>query len=147
METELQEYLENEYAEFEQRYLQGQRFWRVPVSALHDTSLFAFFEQFCALFPDHPSEHNTLFYLLEHSTIGHSVLFTCTHFEHGSLDEVRALMGLLERFASVFVRDGNVELIGLELLDDYGEKLRIRFHDVNRDIVALLQQHSTRSAA
>ena len=147
MTPELQEYLEQEYSEFEATYLRDKKFWRAPVSALNDTSLFSFFEQFCELFPDHASEHNTLFYLIEDSSGGYSVLFVCTHFEHASLTEVRELMDFLERWAPSIVRDGRVERIALELLDNYGEKLHVRFYEPVQDIVTFLQQHATRTAA
>jgi hypothetical protein len=143
MTSELREYLEKEYADFEGRYLQGKRFWRAPVYTLKETILFSFFERFCELFPDHASEHNSLFYLVQDSSGRHSVLFVCTHFEHASLTEVRDLMSFLEQSAPSFVRDGRAESIALELLNNYSEKLHIRFYDPLPGIVALLQQHLT----
>jgi hypothetical protein len=147
MTSELREYLDGEYTDFEKCYLQGQRFWRVPVYALKDTSLFSFFERFCELFPDHASEYNSLFYLIEERSSGYSVLYVCTHFEHASLEDVRGLMGFLQHFAPSFVHNGRVESIRLELLDNYGEKLHIRFSNAIPSIIALLQKHSTRATA
>ena len=147
MTSELQEYLEQEYSDFEARYLRGERFWRAPVSALSGTILFSLFEQLCTSFPDHPSEHNTVFYLIESSSGNHSVLLACTHFEDSSLADVRGLMDLFERAAPSIVRDGSIELIALELLDHVGEKLHVRFYDPVDDIVSLLQQHATRKPA
>ena len=143
MTPELQEYLEKEYSDFEERYLRGQCFWRAPASVLRDTILYSVFEQLCASFPDHPSEHNTVFYLVS-SSGSHSVLLACTHFEHASLADVRGLMDLLERVAPSIVRDGSIELVALELLDNIAEKLHVRFHDPVHGIVSLLQQHATR---
>ncbi len=147
MTSELQEYLEREYSEFEKRYFHDGRFWRAPVSALGGTVLFSLFEQFCASFPDHPSEHNTVFYLIESGSGSYSVLLVCTHFEDASLADVRRLMDLFERAAPAIVRDGSIELIALELLDHPGEELRVRFYDPISDIIGLLQQHATRKAA
>ena len=147
MTPELQEYLEQEYSDFEERYLRGERFWRAPASALRDTVLYSVFEQLCASFPDHASEYNTVFYLVGSSSGSHSVLLTCTHFEHASLEDVRGLMNLFERVAPSIVRDGSVELVALELLDNVGEKLHVRFYDPVQDIVSLLQRHATRRPA
>jgi len=147
MTPELHDYLEQEYSEFEETHFPGERFWRAPVSVLKDTVLFSLFEQLCASFPDHPSEHNTLFYLLESPSGSQSVLLVCTHFEHGSLAEVKELMDLFERRAACIVSDGLIESIALELLDHSGEKLHIRFYDPLPDIVTLLQQHATRRPA
>ena len=144
MTFEQQEYLEREYSEFEKRCLSDQRFWRAPVFALTGTTLFGLFEQFSSSFPDHPSEYNTLFYLNQTERGDYSILLVCTHFEHTSLTDVRALMDLLERAARSIVRDGSSELIALELLDLPREELRIRFYDPLNDIVSLLQQHATR---
>jgi hypothetical protein len=147
MTPEQQEYLEQEYSDFEEVHLHGERFWRVPASELRDTVVFPLFEQLCASFPDHPSEYNTLFYLIESPSGSQSVLLACTHFEHGSLADVRGLMDLCERHSAYIVRDGSIELIALELLDHSGEKLHIRFYDPVPDIVSLLQQHATRRPA
>jgi hypothetical protein len=147
MTSEQQEYLDQECADFEKCYLQGQRFWRAPVYALKDTSLFSFFERFCELFPDHATEYNCLFYLIGQSWGGYSVLYICTHFEHGSLDEVRELIDFLGQFAPSFVPDGRIESISLELLDNYGEKLQVCFSKVIPSMIALLQERSTRATA
>jgi len=144
MTPELQEYLEQEYSEFEEAHLRGERFWRAPVSELKNTALFPLFEQLSDSFPDHPSEYNTLFYLIESSSGNQSVLLVCTHFEHGSLADVRGLMDLFERHASHLVRDGSIELIALDLLDHTGEKLHVRFYDPVPEMAGLLKQHATR---
>lgn len=145
MPPRLQEYLEQEYSDFELRYLCGQRFWRVPASGLRETKLFSVLEQLCAEFPDHPSEYNTVFYLIESSSTSFSVLLTCTHFEHASLADVRRLMDFLERTAPSIVCDGSVESVALELLDGSAEQLHLRFHNPGHESVTLLQQHATRS--
>src|SRR5215831_6411700 len=140
MTPELQEHLEQEYSEFEEGHFHDERFWRAPVSELKETNLFALFEQLCDLFPDHPSEYNTVFYLLESSSGDQSVLLVCTHFEHGSLADVKGLMDLFERNAANLVRDGSIELIALDLLDHVGENLQVRFYDPVPDIVGPLKQ-------
>jgi hypothetical protein len=147
MSSERQEYLDRDYADFEECYLQGKRFWRAPVYALKETSLFSFFERFCKSFPDHATEYNSLFYVIADSLGGYSVLFVCTHFEHVSFSEVRELMDFLEQFAPSFVPDGRVEKIKLELLDNYGEKLLVGFYDAIPSMIALLQEHSTHATA
>jgi hypothetical protein len=147
MNSELQEYLEQEYSDFEGSNLGDQRFWRAPVSALRGTALFSLFDKLCASFPDHPSEHNTVFYLTESASGTYSVLLTCTHFEHAALEDVRGLMDFLQQAASPIVRDGSIDLIALELLDSSAEKLHVRFYEPVQDIVTLLQQHATRRSA
>src|SRR2546429_287942 len=129
MTSEQQEYLEQEYSEFEERYFGDERFWRAPASALRGTILFVLFEELCISFPDHPTEYNTVFYLIESNSGSHSVLLVCTHFEDASLSDVRRLTDFLERAASSIVRDGSTELVALELLDHAGEKFHVRFYD------------------
>jgi hypothetical protein len=147
MTPELQQYLEQEYSEFEEAHFHGERFWRAPVTELKGTALFPLFEQLSELFPDHPSEYNTLFYLIESSSGSKSVVLVCTHFEHGSLADVRGLMDLFERHATHLVRDGSIELIALDLLDHTGEKLHVRLYDPVPEIVSVLKQHATRKPA
>jgi len=142
-----QEYLEQEYSEFEETHFHGDRFWRAPVSELKETILFPFFQELCDLFPDHPSEYNTLFYLHQSPSGNQSVLLVCTHFEHGSLADIRGLMDLFERHAANLVRDGSIELIALELIDHSLEKLHVRFYDPIPEIARLLKQHATRKPA
>ena len=147
MSPELHEYLEQEYSEFEAAHFQGERFWRAPVSELKGTVLFPVFEQLCASFPDHPSEHNTLFYLVESASGAQSVLLVCTHFEHASIEDVRGLVDLFEQHAAFIVRDGSTELIALELLDHSGEELRVRFYEPVPEVACSLQEHATRASA
>jgi hypothetical protein len=144
MTPEQEEYLEQEYSHFEETYLHGERFWRAPISALKDTALFLYFQLLCDLFPDHPSEYNTLFYLLESTSGDHSVLMVCTHFEHGSLSDVKGLMDFFGRHAASLVCKGSIELIALELLDQRGEKLHVRFYNPVSGVIGLLKQHATR---
>jgi hypothetical protein len=147
MSPEAQEYLEREYSEFEEAHLRGECFWRAPVSELKDTALFPLFEQLVESFPDHPSEHSTLFYLIESSSGNQTILVVCTHFEHGSLNDVRGLLDLFERHAAYLVRDGSVERIALDLLDHSREQLHVRLYDPTPEIVRILKQHATRKPA
>jgi hypothetical protein len=147
MPTEEEQYWEQEYAEFEDRFFSQKAFWRVPAHALKGTPLFAVFERLCATFPDHPGEHNTVFYLFEHRNISpksYSVLLRCSHFEHTSLDDIRMLVEFLESAAAIITTHSCALL---EHLDGCAEKLHLRFYGPRDEIVTLLQSRSSRSTA
>src|SRR5438445_9286315 len=133
------EYLEQQYSDFERSHLSDEHFWGAPVSKLTTTSLFSAFQQFRTLFPDHPDEDNTLFYILRGPrSDGYTALLVCLHFEHCSLDDVRALVGFLEGVATIVEHETStlIDFLG-------GETLVARFCEPAERIVTLIQQHAT----
>jgi hypothetical protein len=142
MTSEQQEYLEQEYTDFEKRF-HGERFWRAPLYTLRGTVLYTLFEQFSELFPDHPNEHLDVFYLLQSASGDYSILFRCAHFEHASSEDLPALAEFIDSAATTLTssRSGHIEL-----LDGNGEQLHIRFYSPHEHIVTLLQSHASRTA-
>ena len=65
MDNEINEWLEHEYSAFERQFFSHCRVWRLPVHVLKGTDLYRLFETFSRTFPDHPSDVNTVFYLIE----------------------------------------------------------------------------------
>lgn len=144
MTTEIQKYLEQEYADFEKRHFHGERFWRAPLYTLKGTLLYTLFEEFSQSFPDHPNEHQDVFYLLQSASGDYSILFRCAHFEHASSEDLPSLAKFIDSAATTLTssRNGNIEL-----LDGNGEQLHIRFYSPHENIVTLLQRHASRAAA
>jgi len=143
MTAELREYLENEFAEFENDYLAGNTFWRAPVNTLIDTPLFGVFQEFVTSFPDHPNFHETVFYLLQTSSDAYSILFRCPHFEHAWSDELPTLAKFIESTAKVLTFS---EVGEVELLDGNGEKVHIRFYDPRPHVIEILQARASRTS-
>jgi len=144
MDSDLQEYLEQEFADFEKGHFHGERFWRVPLYTLRGTLLYTFFDEFSGLFPDHPSEHQDVFYLLQSPSGVYSILFRCAHFEHVGSEDLPALARFIDSVAATLTssRSGDIEL-----LDGNIEKLHIRFYFPHEHVVTLLQSHATRTPA
>jgi hypothetical protein len=143
MTPELQQHLEQEYRDFEEQHFRGESFWRTPLSTLKGTLLFPLFERFRASFPDHPTEDNTVFYLMRGPRSGgYSVYFVCTHFEDTSPEDVRALADFLDEAASVIGRESGSSLDFLA-----GETVMACFYEPSETIVSLIQQYATRLAA
>ena len=93
--------------------------------------------------PDHPHDHNTVFYLFDHVHVSprmYSVLIRCSHFEHDSLDDLRALVDFLDFARRLIAPEGPVSLESL----GKGEEVRIRFYEPVTDVVAELQKRQTR---
>jgi hypothetical protein len=149
MHSEEEKYWEGKYVDFEKQFCRDHVFWRAPIHVLRDTPLFALFEQFIELFPDHPSDRNTVFYLLgKHLTFdvsppSFSILFSCSHFEHGSLDDIQALAVFLQNAAATISPNRTPSV---ELLDRYSEELHVCFHDPTNEIVTLLQKQPVQNA-
>ncbi len=144
MSTEEQEYWEREYAEYEKAALRDEVFWRVPAYALQGSPLFSAFERFTQAFPDHPNDHNTVFYLLDHVRVSprhYSVRFRCAHFEHDSLEDLRELTLYLTQAAGLI---SGTESATVELC---GEQLQVHFHFPNEGTVQLLQERATLAPA
>ena len=140
MSPEQLQFLEEQYSDFEREHLPHQRFWRAPVWAVTNTPLFPVFQRFQTLFPDHPDEHNTLFYILEGPRDGgYTALLVCRHFEHCALDDVRELADFLDEAGRVVEHNTCILL-------DYlgGETLIARFSEASDKIVSLIQSHATR---
>jgi hypothetical protein len=142
MTAELREYLENEFADFEKAHFAGERFWRAPVNTLVDTPLFEVYQNFSKLFPDHPNDYDTVFYLLQRASGEYSILFRCAHFEHAWSDELRTLAKFIHATAKLLTgSDGGM----VELLDGNSEKLHIRLYDPQPHIVSILQTRASRT--
>ena len=136
-------YWEQEYGEFEETQLKTETFWRTPAHCLQGSALFGVFERFCTAFPDHPDDRNTVFYLFHRGgSLGHVVLLRCTHFEHNSSEDLRALADFLS-FAQREIGKGDSGF--LEMLG--GETIHLEFHHPREENIALLQQRATRSVA
>jgi len=144
MTTEPQEYLEREYADFEKRRFHGERFWRAPLYTLRGTVLYTLFEQFSEFFPDHPNEHEDVFYLVQSSSGDYSILFRCAHFEHASLEDLPTLAKFIDSAATMLTSSGSGHI---ELLDGNGEQLQIRLYSPHEHIITLIQRHASRTAA
>ncbi|NOS71511.1 MAG: hypothetical protein HOP33_16490 [Verrucomicrobia bacterium] len=141
------QYWEQEYVDFERSICIEHAFWRAPAHLLQGTPLFAVFERLCVTFPDHPDDHNTVFYLFDHTSVTPkmcSVLLRCSHFEHSSLNDLRALTEFLE-FAADIITTDRCALV--ELLDGCTEKLHVRFHGPRDEIISILRKHASRKAA
>jgi hypothetical protein len=149
MATDIEQYWEQEYLEFESVWCHNKTFWRSPAHLLIGTPLFSLFERFCDAFSDHPDDHNTVFYLFESSTPSHriySILFHCSNFEHGSSNDLRALTEFLD-FAAGIISTGQDSGWRVQLLDGCGEKLIVTFYELRDEIVSILQQRCSRRSA
>ena len=98
----------------------------------HSRKLYALFEEFSDLFPDHPTEDNTfLIFMLDEyeEEYGYEkwrVLVVCTHFEHNCIEDMVNLVRFMCSMASTFrehpgqvlvnVLQGNGEFLILELM-------------------------------
>jgi hypothetical protein len=144
MPPELQECLEQEFADFEKGRFNGERFWRVPLYTLRGTLPYTLFGEFSVLFPDDPNEHRDVFYLLQSASGDYSILFRFVHFEHASSKDLPALARFIDSAAATLTssRGGHIEL-----LDGNIEQLHIRFYSPHEHIVALLQRHATRTVS
>lgn len=141
MTPEGQEYLEQEYADFEKSYFHGERFWRAPAYKLSGTPIEAIFQQFLDLFPDHPDEYETAFYLVQSTAGNFTILLRCPHFEHSSSADLPALEKFINATAAALTTCANGEI---ELLDGNAEKLHIRFYSPHEHVVTLLQRCASR---
>jgi hypothetical protein len=141
MNNELRDYLEQEFTTFEKSRFTG-KFWRTPVSNLKGTPLFKIFQEFSALFPDHPNEFETVFYLLPSSPTEFSILFRCVHFEHSMSEDLPRLAKFIESAARALTSIGYGEV---DLLDANSEKLQIRFYSALDEVVTLLKARSSRA--
>ena len=150
MPNDEEEYWEQEYAEFEKSFCSGKVFWRAPAYAIRETALFSLFERLCELFPDHPDDHNTVFYLFDHVNTTpqmYSVVLRCSHFEHDRLDDLRSLIEFLEYAGDVITAGGSGSLEPcLDLLDATSETLHVVFYEPRDEIVRLLQGRASRHA-
>jgi hypothetical protein len=136
-------YWEQEYGEFEETHLKTETFWRAPAHFLQGTVLFGVFERFCAAFPDHPHARNTVFYLFSRGgALGYSVLLRCTHFEHDSSEDLRALTEFMDLAQATIGKGGSAILDMLS-----GETTHLKFSDAREEFITLLQQRSTRTVA
>jgi len=145
---DVERYWAEEHTSFEESSLRPcktwERFWRATANSLRETFLFPVFERFCSAFPDHPHDYNTVFYLFDHgvsSSTRYDVLMRCTHFEHTSLDDLRALADFLEFAKGVITADGFAHL---DMFN--GETLHLQFSHPNDETIILLQQRATRTA-
>jgi len=118
MDNEINEWLEHEYSAFERQFFSHCRVWRLPVQVLKGTDLYRLFETFSRTFPDHPSDVNTVFYLIEptkpDSVIQYLSLW-CSHFEHSGLEDLRNLVSFLDDANHLLSR--SPDSAGVSLLD------------------------------
>jgi hypothetical protein len=133
-------WLEREYQDFERQFFFRARFWRAPAQALKGTHLYPVFEEFARLFPEHPLEINTVFYLVEslNSTPAtHHVWFWCGDFEHYSVRDLRNLAKFMEDAALAISRGGGEPRV--ETLDRLRKRILLMFFDPQQGTVELLK--------
>ena len=144
MDTTEETYWEQEYTGLENQFFKGKDFWRAPTYALTGTPLFSVYQDFSARLPDHPNEHNTVFYLLPGSNDCFELLLLCSHFEHTDSEDLGLLTDFIRSSAARLTKYGNT---GLELLDGTAEKIIILFCSPSDEVVSLLQNRGTRRTA
>lgn len=141
-------YWDQEHTRFEEGELRPLKtwktFWRAAAHSLRGSILFPVFERFRSAFPDHPHDYNTVFYLFDHEGLPptrYIVLLRCTHFEHTSLDDLRALTDFLEYAKGIITINGFAALDTLN-----GETIHLEFTHPSDETITLLQQRATRTA-
>jgi hypothetical protein len=140
MEQNTNTWLEREYEDFERQFFFRARFWRVPVRALQGTHLFTLFEIFARLFPEHPSEINTVLYLVEslNSTpTSHQVWLWCGDFDHYLVPDLRNLAAFMEE-AGRAISIGH-EGPRVETLDHLRKRVLLTFFDPQPGVMELLK--------
>lgn len=138
-------YLEDGYREFEEEYFRHADFWRAPAHALRGTFLFAVFERFTELFPDHTGEDNTVFYLTENPSRfppSRSVVLMNSHFEHHAGEDLSNLVAFIE-FASGVLNGGDTVL--LDRLDAFREEIILKFCDARKEVIEVFEMFPKRS--
>jgi len=140
MEQNNQTWLEREYEDFERQFFFRARFWRAPAQALKGTHLYGVFESFARLFPEHPSEINTVLYLVEslNSTPpSYHVWLWCGDFEHYLVSDLRNLAVFMEE-AGRAISTGS-EGPRVETLDRLRKRILLTFFDPQQGTVELLK--------
>ena len=102
MDSETIANFEAEYRDFEAEFLRPDVFWRAPVYDLEQCALLEIFDGCVGLFPDHPNEFNTVFYLSESDMPTQkiqTVTLTCDYFEHGCVEDYRNPLTFLTKTA------------------------------------------------
>jgi len=133
-------WLERQYEDFERQFFFRARFWRAPAQALKGTHLYALFESFAHLFPEHPSEINTVLYLVEslNSTPPtHHVWLWCGDFEHYHVPDLRNLATFMEEATRAVSAGGEAPRV--ETLDRLRKRILLTFFDPQQGIVELLK--------
>jgi len=132
--------LEREYEDFERQFFFRARFWRAPAQALKGTHLYGLFESFARLFPEHPSEINTVFYLVEslNSTPrSYHVWLWCGDFGHFLIPDLRSLAAFMEEATRAV--SGGGEAPRVETLDRLRKRILLTFFEPQQGIVELLK--------
>ncbi len=150
MHDEINDWLEQEYREFEGQAFAKGKVWRSPVHTLKGTHLYSLFESFAGTFPDHPSESNTVFYLTEFYLTESAdtthrrqqVWLWCSHFEHAALEDLRNLVFFMDE--AVRVLSTSDDLAWVEVLDNSRERVVLVFHDPQESAVELLKSRGVR---
>jgi hypothetical protein len=145
MDDDVKRWLEEQYQEFESQFLSHLKFWRAPAETLRGTPLYDLFEVFTSTFPDHPSDINTVFYLIESvsvTPVHHSVWLWCSHFEHSTLGDLRDLVLYMD--GAMRVLSTSEESGFVEILDGIGERIVLAFSFPPDNIVELIQARGVR---
>jgi len=133
---------------FDARFLGRKRFWRAAFADLRDTSLYELFRRFSGIFPDHPSDSNTVLYLAEWTHVTPTiweVLLWCDHFEHSAVEDVRRLVGFAESANAILATDEHGA--GVELLDGVEDCVVLSFMDPRPEVKEALQRYGARGGA
>lgn len=131
---------EQDYSDFENKFLTNSSFWRAPFASLRETMLYRVFEDFAKQFPDHPSELNTVIYLTEPLAVTPplpSIWLWCSHFEHFSLDDLRDLVSFMG--AVRLSLGGPHSVAAVELLDSFGQELVLSFSFPKPEVSGLIR--------
>jgi len=148
MDNDTNAWLEQEYQEFERQFLALPAFWRAAAQTLRGTRLYSLFESFARTFPDHPSDVNTVFYLVESVSqipVSQEVWLWCSHFEHQSLEDLRNLVTFMDEGMRVLSSDEDCARV--EMLDSFRERIVLSFYFPRPDTVELLKARGVRGVA
>jgi hypothetical protein len=134
------------FSRFEDEYFHRVSYWRAPLASLRDTPLAELFATFVQLFPDHPGEHNTVFYAVKldqregDTPMSEKVLFVCHHFEHHFAPDITNLSVFLETFRKAL--GDEAETCGINILDCFAELLVLECYTPSKEVVALIKEQA-----
>ncbi len=134
------------FSRFEDEYFHQVCFWRAPLASLRDTPLAELFATFVQLFPDHPSEYNTVFYAVRRNQpegdtpMPESVLFACHHFEHHFALDIANLSAFLEAFRKTL--GDQADTCGINVLDSFAELLVLECYMPSNEVVELIKEQA-----
>ena len=137
---DMEAFLEQEYRDFEERYFGGRSFFRAPSNVLVDTALYQVYRRFADLFPDHASDVNVVFYLLENRNVSptmHTLRLICSHFEHVGAADLQKLSVFLVWAGTLLT--GDDQSGSIDLLNADREKIILSFFGPTAEVVQVME--------